>query len=186
MYTTTLHSDSYLPPPVREVYGDGTVIRLLAPIEIDAVRSLCRYGSFGSMMPAHALEPEDGLKRDWFCWVAEFESRIVGFAIGWEQSGDVAHLCHVCVHSQFQGHGIAMRLARAALNSIRESGCLKVVLYNVAAADRAVEIMEQSGFVFNRHRDHCGDACLEFYVDLYANAPGQIGSHPSAAIGHLQ
>jgi GNAT superfamily N-acetyltransferase len=168
---TTPHTDSHhpTPPPAPLTTPDGQEITI-RPIESTDVRALhwlSRHRSFaGGPTPdlAVAVPPHNAAH---LAYVAEVDHRVVGFAIGWEQSGDVAHLSRPHVHDQFPFDDIAPRLARAAFDAFRDHGCLKVVLHTPALPERAIPILERSGLIFNRLRNHPGDPCLEFYLNLY-------------------
>jgi ribosomal protein S18 acetylase RimI-like enzyme len=156
----------------------GTLVRPVASSDVAAVRWLARHRSFG-----------DGTAKDRFptlpvtagkpvAWIAEAEHRIAGFVIGWECSGKTAHVWQARVHAQYRSCDIDQRLARAALQSAREHGCLKVVLHNMSTATWAATILEESGFMFSRRRDCDGEVCLEFYLDLYARPTASTPVNP--------
>jgi ribosomal protein S18 acetylase RimI-like enzyme len=139
------------------------------------VELLTRHRSFGDGAAGHLFRMPLKSKCDPVAWVAETQARISGFVFGFECAGKVAHFQAV-VHSQFRGRDIDRRLARVALESARERGCLKIVLHNARAAPWAIQILEKSGFIFSRRRESNRETCLEFYVDLYARRSDQSGA----------
>ncbi|MFW6061136.1 MAG: GNAT family N-acetyltransferase [Phycisphaeraceae bacterium] len=113
-------------------------------------------------------------------WVAETEKdgQVVGMIGVASDEPHTAEVRRLRVTPEHQDSPIAEHLLRTALQHCKHHGYLKVMLNTRFEHDAAVDLFDHIGFQHTRTRSHHGKDMLEFYLDLYRQAPEeQQGSH---------
>lgn len=104
-------------------------------------------------------------------WVAEKEGQVVGMIGVASDEPHTAEVRRLRVRPEHQDSPIAEHLLRAALQHCKHHGYLKVMLNTRFEHDAAVDLFDHIGFQHTRTRSHQGKEMLEFYLDLYRQAP---------------
>lgn len=104
-------------------------------------------------------------ERDHF-WVAERGGEVVG-CVGLVHEGNIAQVRRLRVVRELQDSSLAVQLLDTALRHCRKYGALKVVLDTRIDSDRAIALLQSSGFQFSGGKQVQGKEVLEFYFNIY-------------------
>ena len=119
--------------------------------------------------------------RDHF-WVAETGGKVVG-CVGVAHDGGIAQIRRLRVAPEFHHSSLPTELLDTALRHCKAVGSLKVVLDTRMEADRAINLIQDSGFQFAGGKHVAGKEVLEFYFNLYRQPDEQqerlAGTQPS-------
>lgn len=115
-------------------------------------------------------------------WVAECEGQVVG-CVGLVHDGNMAQVRRLRVAPRLQETSLAVQLLDTALKHCRKHGALKVVLDTRMDSDRAIALLQTSGFQFSGGKQIQGKEVLEFYFNIYRKSdpseePIPAGSTP--------
>lgn len=112
------------------------------------------------MQEAYFSDPRDHF------WVAEIDGEVVG-TIGVVHDESIAQIRRLRVRPDLQHTSLASELLDTALKHCRKHGSLKVVLDTKMDPQRAIALLDSSGFQFHRGKQVQGKQVLEFYFNLY-------------------
>ncbi len=99
-------------------------------------------------------------------WVAELDGELVG-CVGLVHEENIAQVRRLRVVGALQDSPLAVRLLDTALRHCRQHGALKVVLDTRIDAERAISLLQTSGFQFSGGKQIQGKEVLEFYFNIY-------------------
>lgn len=124
------------------------------------------------MEEAYFSDPKDHF------WVAERDGQIVG-TIGVVHDEAIAQIRRLRVVPELQKSSLAVDLLDTALRHCRKHGFLKIVLDTRIDPQRAIELLDSSGFQFHRGKSVHGKEVLEFYFNLYRKVEPEKEREPA-------
>jgi ribosomal-protein-alanine N-acetyltransferase len=89
---------------------------------------------------------QDCLRVGYCCWVVAIDWRVIGYAV-MSVVIDESHILNICIHPQWQGRGLGLKLTRRLLNIARQHGAATAYLEVRIGNKPALGLYEKLGFV---------------------------------------
>jgi ribosomal-protein-alanine N-acetyltransferase len=101
--------------------------------------------SFSTPWPKNAFRFELLENPNGYCWVAELDTKLVGFVVCW-LIVDEAHIATIAVHPKYRGQGISKALVTTGLREMIFKGALMATLEVRAGNNVAQSLYRHFGF----------------------------------------
>lgn len=118
----------------------------IRPMQMEDLQQVLAIEEFSYDFPWTLGIFRDCLRVSYCCWVITLDEQVIGFGV-MSVAADECHILNVCIHPDWRGSGLGMKMIGRLLNLGKQHGAETAFLEVRVSNDKALQLYRHIGFV---------------------------------------